>query len=143
MKRTNKVLKIKENAPFSIKIGTVNKENPSTFFVNGHSWLIPTFEENFTEAVNKVNRQFKKYIVNFLNNSQNLENKYILNFESTSNYMKKGKKTFVNFEVYFIQKNANKSIFELKDELNDSLIILGENLEKEFIKSSFDVLRKK
>ncbi len=143
MKRTNKVLKIKENAPFSIKIGTVNKENPSTFFVNGHSWLIPTFEENFTEAVNKVNRQFKKYIVNFLNNSQNLENKYILNFESTSNYMKKGKKTFVNFEVYFIQKNANKSIFELKDELNDSLMILGENLEKEFIKSSFDVLRKK
>ena len=144
MKRTNKVLKINENAPFSMKIGTINKENPSSFFVNGQSWMIPLCDDDYNELTNKINKQFKKEISNFLSCNPNLEKKYILNFETTSNYMKKGKKTFVNFEAYFVQKDNNvKSIYELKDELSGSIIELGEKLEEIFIKSYFKVLRKK
>ena len=143
MKRTNKVLKINENAPFSMKIGTINKENPSSCFVNGQSWMIPLCDDDYNELTNKINKQFKKEISNFLSCNPNLEKKYILNFETTSNYMKKGKKTFVNFEAYFVQKDNNvKSIYELKDELSGSIIELGEKLEEIFIKSYFKVFKK-
>jgi hypothetical protein len=127
-KRTNKEFSLSENCPFNVKIGTIDKNNPSVIYINGHGWIKPTSEMNYGKIMNMVERRFEKKLMERIGKTNGFLDDYIMNFESCPNYMKIDKKTFINFEAYIKQKKDCIKIEDVRDKLTVPLKNLANDL---------------
>ena len=143
MKRFNKEIKLNKISSFLIKLGTTNKMNPIVFYINGSTWVKPLDDENFSDKINNIIYNFKKNILNSFLSNDKISNKFILNFDTKTNAMQKGKKTFVTFELYLRQKNninSLKDIMEINENINPNIISLIDSLKNHFIQNNFEFI---
>ena len=142
MKRTNKIVKVKEGLIVPLNIGTTDKKNPSVFFINGALWVMPLFYDNYTKAVENIEKSFRQYISSALKMNDILNDKYILNMESTPNYMKYRKKTYINFELYLKQSNEKElmDFNSLKDGIMYIIYGMSSHLYDTVKDNGFDIL---
>ena len=68
------------NDNFKLKIGTLNKKNPISFYIEGNTYITPLKEEKgYTKQLELVRRTFKRNISDVIKDSNLVDSFYILN----------------------------------------------------------------
>lgn len=98
-----------ENPYFKVKIGTIDKKNPNTFYIEGSTFITPIENDDFTykEKFNRIYKEIGRGIDEMrISNKENPLNKsYIINIDVADERMKVGKKSYFTFQ-YFLQQEG-------------------------------------
>ena len=95
-----------DNPYFKLKIGTINKKNPTTFYVEGGTFITPVDEDDvvpYKDKMAEVQRQMSLGIMS-MKAGKNLGGNFIANIDVADERMKVGKKTYFTFQYYLQQK---------------------------------------
>ena len=97
-----------ENPYFKLKIGTINKKNPTTFYVEGSTFITPVDpvdeEQSFKARMRDVYKAMSRGIEEMrLSGKKKLEKNFIVNIDVADERMKVGKKTYFTFQYYLRQ----------------------------------------
>lgn len=110
MKRSTKEYKIENSNNFKIKLGSTTYKNPEIVYILGNTYISPiTDKNNFKDDIELLKLKFKNHIKDYINNSDIFENKFVCDFNIRESGIKKNKKSFFSFEIYFKQ-NANNIV---------------------------------
>lgn len=133
------------NDNFKLKIGTLNKKNPVSFYIEGNTYITPLKEERgYSKQIELIKQTFRKEVSDIVKQSSLVENFYILNFEVASDRIKCNKKSYLNFECYFRQKSEiPKRVNIIKDEDSDLIQNITEQLHRELLKNNFILAKNK
>lgn len=112
MERLNKEYDININNYVRMKYGSINRLNPIVVYINGKSWIAPTFEGDYEELITKIFNSFKKELKSQVNSSPYFDNKIVCDFDLKTSSLKENKKNFLSFEFYIKQK---RNVIQLKD----------------------------
>lgn len=120
-----KLINFFNNDKYRVKMGTMDKKNTKSFYVNLSSWLSPknetidsNYHDNIRETVDEVlsRYSFSKY--------------HMFDLDLREQGMKKDKRSFMSLEMTFLDYNGSfsdtnlkKDIRNLCDTLNQELII--------------------
>lgn len=96
-----------ENPYFKLKIGTINKKKPTTFYVEGGAFITPVDEADedisFKDKMNNVYKAMSQGIMRLTAETKNVQNSFIANIDVADERMKVGKKTYFTFQYYLHQ----------------------------------------
>ena len=105
-----------ENPFFKLKIGTINKKKPTTFYVEGGTFITPTEDEtSIKDRIDDVYRAMSQGIMRITCETNNLEKNFIANIDVADERMKVGKKTYFSFQYYLRQNKNDLSFSEITD----------------------------
>lgn len=105
-----------ENPYFKLKIGTINKKKPTTFYVEGGTFITPTEDEtSIKDRIDEVYRAMSQGIIRITCETNNLEKNFIANIDVADERMKVGKKTYFSFQYYLRQNKNDLSFSEITD----------------------------
>ena len=105
-----------ENPYFKLKIGTINKKKPTTFYVEGGTFITPTEDEtSIKDRIDEVYRAMSQGIMRITCETNNLEKNFIANIDVADERMKVGKKTYFSFQYYLRQNKNDLSFSEITD----------------------------
>lgn len=108
-----------ENPYFKLKIGTINKKKPTTFYVEGGAFITPVDEvdENlsFKDKMNNVYKAMSQGIMRLTAETKNVQNSFIANIDVADERMKVGKKTYFTFQYYLHQDGEPISFSEITE----------------------------
>lgn len=105
-----------ENPYFKLKIGTINKKKPTTFYVEGGTFITPTEDEtSIKDRIDDVYRAMSQGIMRITCEINNLEKNFIANIDVADERMKVGKKTYFSFQYYLRQNKNDLSFSEITD----------------------------
>ena len=105
-----------ENPYFKLKIGTINKKKPTTFYVEGGTFIPPTEDEtSIKDRIDDVYRAMSQGIMRITCETNNLEKNFIANIDVADERMKVGKKTYFSFQYYLRQNKNDLSFSEITD----------------------------
>ena len=100
-----------ENPYFKLKIGTINKKKPTTFYVEGGTFITPVEDETpFKYRIGEVYRAMSQGIMRITCETKNLEKNFIANIDVADERMKVGKKTYFSFQ-YFLHQGVEPVSF--------------------------------
>ncbi len=133
------------NNNFKLKIGTLNKKNPISFYIEGNTYITPLKEERgYSKQIEVIKQTFRKNITDIIKHSSLVEDFYILNFEVASDRIKCNKKSYLNFECYFRQKSLiPKRVDVIKEEDSDLIEGITNQLYSELSKNNFILTKNK
>lgn len=98
-----------ENPYFKLKIGTINKKKPTTFYVEGGTFITPVENEDedvsFKDKMTNVYKAMSRGIMRLAGETKNIQNSFIANINVADERMKVGKKTYFTFQ-YYLQQNG-------------------------------------
>ena len=104
------------NPYFKLKIGTINKKKPTTFYVEGGTFITPTEDEtSIKDRIDDVYRAMSQGIIRITCETNNLEKNFIANIDVADERMKVGKKTYFSFQYYLRQNKNDLSFSEITD----------------------------
>lgn len=95
-----------ENPYFKLKIGTINKKNPTTFYVEGGTFVTPITEDeelSYKEKMALVYKDMTKGLLRLTSENKSVKNSFIANIDVADERMKTGKKTYFTFQYYLHQ----------------------------------------
>lgn len=101
-----------DNPYFKLKIGTINKKTPATFYVEGSTFITPVEDEDgdmtFKEKVRNVYKAMARGIeeMRLSGKKKNLEKNFIANIDVADERMRVGKKTYFTFQ-YYLRQNGD------------------------------------
>jgi hypothetical protein len=105
-----------ENPYFKLKIGTINKKKPTTFYVEGGTFITPVdvVDDGLTykDRMAVVQDAMCKGIV-LMKDGKNLRRNYIANIDVADERMKVGKKTYFTFQYYLQQDGELKPFSDI------------------------------
>ena len=108
-----------ENPYFKLKIGTINKKKPTTFYVEGGTFITPVDEVDedlsFTDKMNNVYKAMGQGITRLTAETKNVQNSFIANIDVADERMKVGKKTYFTFQYYLHQDGEPISFSEITE----------------------------
>ena len=108
-----------ENPYFKLKIGTINKKRPTTFYVEGGTFITPVDEAgedlSFRDRMNIVYRDMTKGIMRLTAETKNIQNSFIANIDVADERMRVGKKTYFTFQYYLHQDGEPISFSEITE----------------------------
>jgi len=103
-----------ENPYFKLKIGTINKKNPTTFYVEGGTFITPVEPEDdeisYKEKMANVYKAMSQGIIRITNEVKNIQKTFIANIDVADERMKTGKKTYFTFQ-YYLHQNGEPAPF--------------------------------
>ena len=111
-----------ENPYFKLKIGTINKKKPTTFYVEGGTFITPVEVEDdgrsYKEKIADVYRAMARGIeeMRLTGKKKNLEKTFIANIDVADERMKTGKKTYFTFQYYLRQNGEIVPFTEIADD---------------------------
>lgn len=129
MKRLNKEFSVDIDSKFKTKYGSTNHKKPEVIYIVGNTYISPSFDSNdYVSDINDlkntynniINKLIKKYNTDF-------HKECICGIDICDNRIKKGKKTFLTFELYLKQKNCKQL-----NEINDIIKNISEKLVLDF-----------
>jgi hypothetical protein len=108
-----------ENPYFKLKIGTINKKNPTTFYVEGGTFITPVEDEDedvsFKNKMTNVYKAMSHGIMRLTAETKNIQNSFIANIDVADERMKVGKKTYFTFQYYLHQDGEPASFSEITE----------------------------
>ena len=144
MKRLNKEFKLDICDQILLKYGSVNKDNPQIVYISGKCWVSPQTKMDYTLAINIIKKEMKNKIKTFLIDGENFCNKFILDFDISTDKMLPNEKKFLSFDLYLKQnENNKKSLKNLKEILNRKMRVIVNNLIYLFNENDFSIQKKK
>ena len=122
-KRLNTEKKIKRNG-FNIKIGTTNRLNPNTVYIDLGGYITPQEEKKeYSEDILSLNKMLNHEIKANLRTNNEFDKKYICVIETASERMKMGKKSYISLQCHLKQQNCldTNEILQATDEFITNL----------------------
>lgn len=122
-KRLNTETRMNYNG-FKIKVGTTNRLNPNTIYIDLGGYIIPQEDkDSYDNDVYQLNKMFKKKLKNQIKESIVFDNKYICVIETAQERMKKGKSSYISLQCH-LKQNGNMNtndILEATKNFTDEL----------------------
>lgn len=143
-KRLNKEYKLDVCNHIMVKYGSVNKDNPQVIYVSGRCWVSPQVKMDYKYVIGMIEKEMRKNIKLFLTDGVNFDNRFILDFDITTENMNQYDKKFLSFDLYIRQNEDNKkSLKELKRLLNSRISTITNNLVYLFNENDFTIEKRK
>ena len=144
MKRLNKEYKLDVCNHISMKYGTVNKDNPQVIYISGKCWVTPIKEMDYRSRIDYIENEMKKSIKRIFIDDTNFINRFILDFDISTEGMIPNKKKFLSFDFYLRQNENNKKMLkELKELIERKTSTVSNNLVYIFRDNNFQIEKKK
>lgn len=144
MKRLNKEYKLDVSNNVIIKYGSVNKDNPQVVYVSGKCWVCPTRETDYDDVISKVESEMRSNIKRIFIDGVNFENRFILDFDISTDGLYPNRKKFLSFDFYLRQKEKNKkSLTDLKKLLDSKVSAISSSMVYTFNQNDFTVEKRK
>ena len=144
MKRLNKEYKLDVSNNVIIKYGSVNKDNPQVVYVSGKCWVCPTRETDYDDVISKVESEMRSNIKRIFIDGVNFENRFILDFDISTDGLYPNRKKFLSFDFYLRQKEKNKkSLTDLKKLLDSKVSAILSSMVYTFNQNDFTVEKRK
>ena len=144
MKRLNKEYKLDVSDNVTLKYGSVNKDNPQVIYVSGKCWVCPTQETDYDSVISSIESDMRRNIRNVLVDGVNFENRFILDFDISTDGFFPNRKKFLSFDFYLRQNEKNKKkLADLKQLLGGKVSLISNKMVFAFKENSFTVEKKK
>ena len=134
-----------ENPYFKIKIGTVNKKCPSTFYVEGGTFITPVDKDDVVPYKEKMGIIYKEMTqgIRCIVSEKHLKQDFIANIDVADERMKVGKKTYFTFQ-YFLKQDAEPiSFVEITENSNEFTNEVLERIEYSLKENGFALSKTK
>ena len=105
-----------DNPYFKLKIGTINKKNPSTFYIEGGTFITPVEDDKtpYKEKIVNVYHSIKKGVDDLrFGKKPNISGDYIATIDVADERIKIGKKTYFYFQCFLKQIKNEFSFSEI------------------------------
>ena len=106
-----------DNPYFKLKIGTINKKDPTTFYIEGGTFIMPVEDDGipYKEKMSNAYRALKCGVTDLCHNLQTsgrpqISNSYLATIDVADERMKIGKKTYFSFQC-FLKQDKNEATF--------------------------------
>ena len=144
MKRLNKEYKLDSSSSVILKYGSVNKDNPQVIYVSGKCWICPTVETDYDKVIADVETEMRKNIRNGIVDGVNFANKFILDFDISTDGLYPNRKKFLSFDFYLRQNERNKKkLADLKEFLDSKVRYISNEMVYMFKENGFTVEKQK
>lgn len=129
MKRLNKEFSVDIDSSFKTKYGSTNHKKPEVIYIVGNTYISPSFDSNdYVSDINDLKNTYNNIISKLIKKyNSDFHKECICGIDVCDNRMKKGKKTFLTFELYLKQKTCKKM-----SEIDDTIKSISENLVTDF-----------
>lgn len=115
-----------ENENFRLKIGTTNKINPIVVYIEGRTFICPSFEkDDYSREIAEIKRSLSQSISKNIRMTPHFDDKYIMDFQVAASGVSKGKKSFLSFQ--FLLRQNKDNVLNLK-ELKEKEIVMINNI---------------
>ena len=133
-----------DNPYFKLKIGTINKKSPSTFYVEGGIFITPVDDDvPYKERMNNVYRSMSLGITRLVSEIKNIKKTFIANIDVADERMKVGKKTYFTFQYYLHQDGEPVPFNEITENGEKYTKIVLEKLEYSLKENGFAISKTK
>ena len=134
-----------DNENFRLKIGTTNKINPIVVYIEGRTFICPSFEkEDYSKEISEIKRSLSQSISKNLRATPHFDDKYIMDFQVASSGVAKGKKSFLSFQFLLKQKKDNVlNLKELKETASDTINNIVNALQESILTHNFSLSKTK
>lgn len=120
-----------EDDGFKIKVGTLNREKPTSVYIETGVFITPFQQKDeYKEDTDFMEKSINDNIKNFINQNPIFEKNYICSVEIPYERMKIGKKSYLSVQCHLKQTKGVTA-----SELLDETISLSPKLFKEFKKT--------
>ena len=105
-----------KNPYFKLKIGTINKKKPTTFYIEGGTFITPVDEDDcisYKDKMDLVYKDMTKGLILLTGEVKNVQKTFIANIDVADERMKVGKKTYFTFQYYLHQNGEPISFSEI------------------------------
>ena len=138
-----------ENPYFKLKIGTIDKKRPTTFYVEGGTFITPvddddderTYKEKMTEVYKAMARGIEE--MRLTGKKKNLEKNFIANIDVADERMKVGKKTYFTFQYYLRQNGELIPFSEIAEDGDEYTKLVLARLEYSLKENGFALSKTK
>ncbi len=120
-----------------LRVGTIDKKNPSVMFIEGGFYVIPLAEKDtYKDDINNVRKILKNTIKETLENNPYYKTDFMFYIEFGDEKIVFNKKTYFTFQIFLKPKPEilkNKTFKDLMEIIKDTpqwLHIVKENVEK-------------
>ena len=119
-----------ENPYFKVKIGTINKKNPTTFYVEGGTFITPVEDDgiSYKDKMVLIYKEMAKGLHRLVE-EKHLKHDFIANIDVAEDRMKVGKKTYFTFQYFLKQNGEPLSFLEISENGNEYMDTVLEQLE--------------
>lgn len=134
-----------ENDKFKVKLGTINRKNPSVVYVECGGYITPTIDkDDYENDAFLLRKNFNKNLRDNLLTSPLFENKFICDFDIRTSGLKKNKKSFVSIQYHLRQPVDNVLSLDLLKEKSEDLINnVLESFNEDLISHNFKICKNK
>ena len=140
-RRLNKEYCIDTGLPLSMKIGTVNRENPTVIYINGKTWLEGNNETQ--NGKSSIKTALRSGIRKLMCEHDLFEQQYILDFDFNSD-ADNNKRRFCSFEFFLRQKGETvEDLKTLQSRLAGSIAVMARDISESFHESGYRPHKKK
>lgn len=147
MKRIKSEVKV-DNSVFKAKIGTIDKKNPETVYIEIGTYISPSKEKkSYKDDIGNIEASLRKYIRSLLSGNDSFSENHIFVTDVPLDRMAKGKRSY--FEIQLFMKTNLKSFKEkhfstVKDIVDKKIVCNLFPVLKESIQSNgFELFSKK
>lgn len=144
MKRLNKEYNIEIDSDFKNKYGSTNHKKPQVIYIVGNTYISPSFDSTeYVSDIDELKASYTSLVNNLIKKYQTVFHKdCISGIDICDNRIKKGKKTFLTFELYLKQKEC-KNINEIENIIKDILTNLTFNFKISIENKEFTCFKNK
>lgn len=134
-----------ENPYFKLKIGTINKKNPTTFYVEGGTFITPVEDDGITykDKMANVYRAMSLGLTRLTGETKNIQPSFIANIDVADERMKVGKKTYFTFQYYLKQNEEPVSFAEITENGEKYTKVVLEKIEYSLKENGFAISKTK
>lgn len=144
-KKINSEIKI-QDSEFKIKIGTTDKKQPNTLYVQIGTYIKPNDKKtSYINDIDKINKISKNFFKTKLENNDIYSKNFIFITDIADERINTKKKSFMEIQIHFKRNNKNKESFKIaSNELYEYCINDFVNILKEtFSQTGFEYFKTK
>ena len=133
-----------ENPYFKVKIGTINKKNPTTFYVEGGTFITPVEDDgmSYKDKMVLIYKEMAKGIHRLVA-EKHLKHDFIANIDVAEDRMKVGKKTYFTFQYFLKQNGEPLSFVEISENGQEYMKTVLDKLEYSLKENGFALSKTK
>jgi len=135
-----------ENPYFKLKIGTINKKKPTTFYVEGGTFITPVedYDEDmsYKDKMKVVYKDMAKGIQRIVSENK-LKHDFIANIDVADERMKVGKKSYFTFQYYLKQNGEPISFNDIAADGDEYTKVVLDLLEYSLKENGFSLSKTK
>lgn len=132
-----------ENPQFKLKVGTVDKKNPQSIYIEGDTYISPMIDKKiYEDDIERIEKSFKNIASSFSENLGIFDKHIISIFDIAQTRISFGKKSKLGFQIYY--KQIGKEPFDkISNLIGDNLSTMINQFADEITSCNFSISKKK